>query len=302
MTFCAKGVLMIRSMTGFGKAIYHDSIEINMEIRSLNAKGCDMNIRLPKRLFAMEDQIRNHLKQELSRGKIDVFIHVREPETHVTYVANHAVISAYYQVLSEIAATYDGTNDISLSQLIQVDGAVEAVEQDSEDDIYRAPIQAALEMALLQLQAMRETEGHKLAQDLDCKLDEMSRYVQQLQQLRQKFMPTYADQLRSSVKQLLPEDLQAVDEQRLVTEVAYYVEKSDIEEELVRLTSHIAQFKQILNGEQQVVGRRLDFIAQEMLRETNTIGSKSIDISISNIVISLKTIIDQIKEQVQNIL
>ncbi|CAM3837049.1 YicC/YloC family endoribonuclease [Alicyclobacillus pomorum] len=288
------------SMTGFGQAVVEqESYRAKVEIRSVNHRFAEFNIRAPRDLLFVEEEIRAYLSTRLARGRSDVFVSVEEVAARPYNVqVDWGLFDALCRVEREAAArsgqvapaSVSWTTWLTYPNVLQVQSAVNEIEP------LRRVVMAAVKQACDALVAMREREGARLKQDLLAKLSELSRVVGGMSDVSGEVN----QQLRDKLQQRLAEWLPQVDEQRLLMEVSLLAERSSVDEELVRLRSHIDEFQSSL-GEGSPVGRRLDFIVQEMHREVNTIGSKSSDIRMSKAVVNAKTIVEQLREQVQNI-
>jgi uncharacterized protein (TIGR00255 family) len=288
------------SMTGFGQAVVEqESYRVKVEIRSVNHRFAEFNIRAPRDLLSVEEEIRAYLSTRLARGRSDVFVSVEEVAARPYNVqVDWGLFDALCRVEREAAArsgqvapaSVSWTTWLTYPNVLQVQSAVNEIEP------LRRVVMAAVKQACDALVAMREREGARLKQDLLAKLSELSRVVGGMSDVSGEVN----QQLRDKLQQRLAEWLPQVDEQRLLMEVSLLAERSSVDEELVRLRSHIDEFQSSL-GEGSPVGRRLDFIVQEMHREVNTIGSKSSDIRMSKAVVNAKTIVEQLREQVQNI-
>lgn len=291
---------MIKSMTGFGRCeICEDDRKFTVEIKSVNHRYLDVNLKMPKRLNLFESSIRSVLKEYLQRGKVDIFITCEDvgPETvHIRY--NKDAAAKYLEYLRQMAQDFDLEEDVSLSVLSRYPEVFSMEETQEDEEGTWKTLEKALRGAAGELTAARMREGEHLKADLDGKLDELGAHVAFIEERSPQIVTEYRQRLSERVKELLG-DVQA-DEGRLLTEVAVFADKVCVDEEIVRLKSHINSMKQALeNG--GGVGRRLDFVAQEMNREANTILSKTTDLSISDRGIDLKTLIEKVREQIQNI-
>lgn len=291
---------MIKSMTGFGRCeITENNRKFTVEMKSVNHRYLDVNIKMPKKLNFFESAIRAELKNYISRGKVDVFIAYEdftEENTSIRY--NRQVAAEYLNYLKEMAEEFGLDNDVRVSTLSRYPEVftMEEVTMD-EEELWKL-LQKALKEAAEGFVETRIVEGAHLRDDLIAKLDGMLKLVDFIAERSPKIIQEYHDRLVEKVKDLLG-DVQ-VDENRLLTEVTIFADKVCVDEEIVRLRSHIETTKKTLL-EGGSIGRKLDFIAQEMNREANTILSKANDITVSNIAIDLKTEIEKIREQIQNI-
>lgn len=291
---------MIRSMTGYG--IYeaqNEDAKLIVEIKSVNHRYCDISIRLPRNLNAFENDIRNQIKKDVSRGKIDVYITYesnRESESLVTY--NQAIARSYMKLLNRLAEDFGLENPadaLALSRYPEVYTLEEtAVDEEKLQELVRRCVAGAMEHFV----RSRETEGQVLKEDLLMKLDDLSAVADDIAKRSPLVFEEYRNRLTAKVKELLGET--PIDDSVIATELVVYADKICVDEELVRLKSHILHMKETLETGESV-GRKLDFIAQELNREANTTLSKANDIIISNQGITLKTEIEKIREQIQNL-
>jgi uncharacterized protein (TIGR00255 family) len=290
-------------MTGFGRAeVTEGERKYTVELKSVNNRYLDLGIKMPKKFNAFEAQIRSELKGYMKRGKVDVFISYEdfsESETKVRY--NKAIASEYIEFLKEMSSDFGIDNDIRTSALSRFPEVLtmEEVELD-EAEVWNG-LQKALNQAGKQFLDSRIREGEFLSKDLTEKLDGMLENVEYISERSPEIIAEYKAKLREKIQDLL-EDKQ-VDENRLAMEVTIYADKVCVDEEITRLRSHIKATKEtLINGDDKDgIGRKLDFLAQEMNREANTILSKSTDLKISDRGIALKTDIEKVREQIQNI-
>lgn len=290
----------MKSMTGYGRAkLQKESREYIVEIKSVNHKYLDMNIKLPRNLFCMEDRVRKSISNKISRGKIDVFItYINNGIEGKNILINKDIARLYIKELEELANENNiasGLRATEISKLPEVLNIV--IDEDDEDKIW-SDLNECLEEALSNFVNMRETEGERIRLDLEERLNEINENVAKIIQNSTGLIEEYVVKLRNRIKEILDTDV--VDETRLAQEIVIYSDKISIEEEITRIKSHIEQFKTLLD-EKDPIGKKADFIIQEMNRETNTMGSKSGSIDIINLVIKIKTQIEDIREQIQNI-
>ena len=291
---------MIKSMTGFGRYDYTDEkFKCSVEIKSVNHRYLDMNIKMPKRLNMFEASLRNVLKDTIKRGKVDVFITFEElEENSVNIRYNKAVAAKYMEYLQQIADDFGLENDTRVSTLSRYPEVFDADEVEvDEEAIWNVLEKTALKAAEIFAES-RVKEGENLKNDLIGKLDEMLVTVDFIGERSPVIVEEYRQRLNAKVAELLGDS--TIDESRILTEVAIFADKSCVDEELVRLKSHIKATKDALNAGGEV-GRKLDFIAQEMNREANTTLSKTTDLDIANAAIDLKTGIEKVREQIQNL-
>ena len=291
---------MIKSMTGFGRAeVMEENRKFTVEIKSVNHRYFDVNIKMPKKLGFFESAIRNLLKEYMQRGKVDVFITYEDyNENNVALKYNEEIAREYLTHLNAMAEQFDLQNDITVGKLSKYPEVFTMEEQDVDEKELWSVLEKALRQACEQFVASRITEGANLKKDLVEKLDEMLKNVDFIEERSPKVIAEYRQKLEDKVKELLASA--SVDDSRIATEVTIFADKICVDEETVRLRSHIEGMKkELLAGGS--VGRKLDFIAQEMNREANTIGSKANDIEITNLMLEIKSEIEKIREQVQNI-
>ena len=291
---------MIKSMTGFGRSeVEKDNRKFIVELKSVNHRYLDTNFRMPKKLNFFENQIRTVMKRFVSRGKIDVYISyedANEKQSQVKY--NDGIAKEYLTYLKMMEEQFGLENDIRVSSLSRYPEVLTLEEQSLDQDELWAILKRALEEALTSLVQTRVLEGENLKADILTKLEDMTGYIHYIETRSPSIQEEYRTRLQDKVTELLGNT--QLDENRIATEVVIFADKICTDEELVRLQSHISHMKDTLL-EKDGVGRKLDFIAQEMNREANTILSKANDLDVSNQAISLKTEIEKIREQIQNI-
>ncbi|MBR3263010.1 MAG: YicC family protein [Lachnospiraceae bacterium] len=291
---------MIYSMTGFGRAELSESDKkFTVEIKSVNHKYFDLNIRMPRKFNLFESNIRNLLKEYASRGKIDLYISYEDlSESGTSLKYNKALAQEYYHFYKQIQEDFNIDDDIRTSTIARSTDVLVLEEQEINEEEMWSLLERPLKEAFSAFRSAREKEGDALKQNILGKLDEMQGHATFIEERLPQIISEYREKLTERVKELLENS--QIDEGRIAAEVTMYADKIAIDEELVRLSTHIRHMKDILEkgGES---GRNLDFIAQEMNRESNTILSKSNDIDITNRGIELKTCIEKIREQVQNI-
>ena len=290
----------MNSMTGFGRAkLEREGREYLVEIRSVNHKYSDIAVKAPRNILCFEDKIRKSILNRISRGKIDVFI------TYENYgikgknlIINKELAKKYIQELTELAEETEIPSGIRASEISKFPDVINLQMEEDSLELIWLELSECLENALDSFIEMRALEGNKIKQDLENRLQEISNNVDKISEFSTGLIEEYVVKLQERVKEILKTDI--VDEARIAQEAVIYSDKCSIEEELTRLKSHISQFQTLLEGDKPC-GKKLDFIVQEMNRETNTIGSKSAKLEITNLVIELKTQIEDIREQIQNI-
>lgn len=289
-------------MTGFGRGEFNnDAFDVTLEIKSVNNRYCDIIIKMPKKLNVFEDRIKSRIKTKLSRGRIEVYINLEEKAfDNYEVLPNFEILDKYVKVYKEIQTRYGIKDELSLSMLTRIQEGIDvSYVQRGEEDFWNV-IEPALDLALTRLEHMRLQEGIQLKNDIHTKVKSIKVSLAEIELNAPRIVENYRLKTRERIATLL-EDMNAeLDEIRLANEIAIYADKTNINEEIVRINSHLDQIEVILNADEPV-GRKLDFLVQELNREINTIGSKSPDIDISNLVIGLKSDIEQIREQIQNI-
>lgn len=291
---------MIKSMTGYGKSTLEiNSRKYQVEIKSLNHRYLDISIRMPKQLSYLEETIKQQISSKISRGKIDVFISWENNSIEGrTIKINTELAKAYIEELRKLAKEENLSDNIEVNDIAKYPDVL-IVQENQEDETIKNEIVEVVNKAVNNLVEMKQTEGIKIAEDLQKRLDYIQEEVNKVKEFSTGLINEYIVKLEERIKELLPNN-QEIDKNRLMQEVVIYADKCSIEEEVTRLNSHIGQFKEFLKSD-EAVGKKLDFIIQEMNRETNTIGSKSNNLNITNGVIDMKTEIENLREQVQNI-
>ena len=291
---------MIRSMTGYGRgSIEMDGRSYTIEIKSVNHRYCDLNIKIPKSIMPLEDRIRKTVQSRLNRGKIDIFVTQNLfDKKDVSAFLNKSLADSYFNCLTEIKERYNLRDDISLSLISKFPEVITAKQEDEDVEELWDGLKAALNNALDMMVQMREREGLKLTEDIISKCRGIKEKVLVIEEKSSDIVQEYTDKLKLRLNDLLKD--YKVDENRLALEVALLADKASIDEEIVRLKSHLVQVKETLELDEPV-GRKLDFIIQEMNRETNTIASKADNLDVINIMLSIKNEIEKIREQVQNL-
>lgn len=286
------------SMTGYGKAEYSENgINIVVEIKSVNNRNFDFSVKMPRSFISMEDGIRKIVNEYIKRAKIDMYISfsdTREKETNLSIDISKA--GSYYNAGKELSKRYNITNDITSGYLLRCpDVVIDNTITDSEE--YKAIIFETVKNACEKFNEMRKSEGEKLITDMLGRMNIIEETVGRIKERAPMVAKEYKERLSERIKEALSDV--KMDEARLLNEVAFYTDKVNIDEELTRLTSHITQFRSIVNT--LGAGKKLDFLMQEFNRETNTICSKSNDLMVTNYGLALKNEIEKVREQVQNI-
>lgn len=291
---------MIRSMTGYGRCQQiRNGRDISVEIRSVNHRFFEFSARIPRVYGYLEEKMKSFVQSKVSRGKVDVNVTVftiegKESEVEI----NKSLAQGYIEALRELKDEFGLLDDLSLSSISRF-GDIFSVRKAAEDEeAVWADVQVVAQEAVDHFIAMRETEGKRLKADVLEKLHHIEEIVSQIEARSPQTVANYRERLAAKMQEVLQD--KNVDEQRLLLEAAIYSEKIAVDEETVRLKSHLKQFYQLLETD-QAVGRKLDFLVQELNRETNTIGSKAQDIEITGMVVEIKSEIEKIREQIQNI-
>ncbi len=293
---------LIKSMTGYGRGEYDDdNLSLTAEIKTVNHKYNDIIIRLPKKLSLFEERIRNLIKEKISRGRVEIYIHIDESENeNVQINPNFELIDKLMIAFDDISDKYKLNKNVEMEHLLKFDDilSIEPVEEDLED--LWVKFEECVSDALKNLMEMRQDEGKRISVDIMKRVETVSSCVDDISNRVPNVVKEYKEKLNQRINELLSETGIQIEESRLALEVAVYADKSDITEEIVRMKSHLKELEKI-PFQTVSVGRKLDFLMQEMNREVNTIGSKSQDNEITSIVIDLKSELSKIREQVQNI-
>ena len=293
---------MIKSMTGFGRGEYTDGKRsIIAEIKSVNHRYSDITVKMPRRYTFAEDKIKNTVKDKIRRGKVDVSIIVENiTENDVNIKLNSMLAKQYYDNLTELRSEFDLSGDISLQFLASLPDVMKAIpDVEDEEEITKAILEAVSEAAA-NLEKMRAVEGEKLAEDLIAKGEYIKEILDKIAERAPQVVTDYTARMKERIQELVGSSVQ-VPEDRILVEAAVFADKCAIDEEITRLNSHLVQLKNIIEKSSQPDGKKIDFLVQEMNREANTIGSKANDITITNYMLEIKSEIEKIREQVQNI-
>lgn len=287
-------------MTGYGRGEYKNGgIELTVEIKTVNNRYLDVSVKCPRIFNAFEDIIRSQIREKLTRGHADVYIGFSDKrEKERTVYLDEGAAKAYADAARRIKAMFpDAVDDFSVTNILRFPDVIKTEDVSNADDESLSALKAALSGALEKLIGMREIEGEKLKADMLTRMDTIERLVADIEKRAPLVAEGYKAKLESKIKKIL--DGVEPDEGRLLTEVAVFTDKSNIDEELTRLHSHVSQFREICKD--TLVGRKLDFLVQEFNRETNTVCSKSNDLEITRLGLALKNEIEKIREQVQNL-
>lgn len=291
---------MLKSMTGYGR---HEAIaggkKILIEIKSVNHRFSDYNIKVPRHLGFLEERVRKYASEYITRGKVDIYVNVESyEEADKDIILNEELARNYINVLHELCEKFNLKNDISVSNVARYTDIFKTERrEDNEEEIWSL-VKDVLNEAMTAFTAMRSREGERIEKDLRERIDYMKGLAGQVDERSPKTVEEYREKLYTKIKELVED--RDIDEARVLTEVAIFADKVAVNEETVRLGSHFEEFYQILDSGEPA-GRRLDFLIQEINREVNTIGSKAQDIEIAKIVVTLKGEIEKLREQIQNI-
>lgn len=293
---------MIKSMTGFGRGEFSDGKRnVICEIKTVNHRYADISVKMPKRYSFAEETIKTRIKEQMKRGKADVSIIVENlTEGDITVKLNTPVAEQYIENLKELKGTYELAGDIDLKLVSSMPDVLKVIPDVEDEEEVTAVICKAVEIAAGKLDEMRAVEGEKLAEDLLMRGDIIRDIVKKIEVRAPLVAKEYREKLEARIKELV-EDKVDISEDRILIEAAVFADKANITEELVRLDSHMMQLKSFLTESKGTVGKKLDFLVQEMNREANTIGSKANDLEITSLMLETKSEIEKIREQVQNI-
>ena len=290
---------MISSMTGFGRAtVTEDGREITIELKSVNHRYLDLSFRMPRHIGFIEDVLRQLLAEQLSRGHVDIYVNYRNTRTDArTVVIDEALMGAYLSAARSAAAQYELRDDITLSTAMRFPDVTDVIEAEEDREAVAALAREAALRAVTAMKRMRAGEGERLCNDLLNRVTTVESIAAKIETRAPLVVEEYRAKLSQRLSALLSGD---IDEARFATEVAIFADRAAIDEELVRLSSHIAQLRATAELDEPV-GRKLDFLVQELNREVNTIGSKASDAQIAGCVVAAKGEIEKLREQVQNI-
>ena len=292
---------MIRSMTGFGHGeVSNDKNQkVTVEMKSVNHRYCDISLKLPKKLAMFEANIRNIMKEYASRGKIDIYVSYEDlSETAVSLHYNQAMAEEYTQVFKKMQEDFNIETKITAEALAKYPEVVTIEEVQQDEEVWWELLEVALRQAAEKFVETRTIEGANLKRDLLGKLDQMAADVTFIEERSPQIIAEYRSKLEEKVKEFLEDS--TIEENRIAAEVTLYADKIAVDEEIVRLQSHISSMTDVLESDESI-GRKLDFMAQEMNREANTILSKSSDVDLADHAIELKTNVEKVREQIQNI-
>ena len=291
---------MVKSMTGYGRAVETvNGREFTVEIRSVNNRYLDCTVKLPRSFSFAEEAVKAAVKAAVSRGKVDVYISVRsETEADVQVTLNKPVLEGYLSAMRQMVEDYGVKDDISVSVLSRMSDVFVVDKPKADEDQLKADLLSVVDKALLAYDAMRVTEGLALENDLRSRAATILELVSQVEEQNPKTVSDYRKRLEEKMREVL--ENKSIDESRILTEAAIFADKVAVDEETVRLRSHLEQMDEMLRGSGGI-GRKLDFLLQEMNREANTTGSKCTDVKVARIVVDIKAELEKIREQTQNI-
>lgn len=291
---------MVKSMTGYGRAVETvNGREFTVEIRSVNNRYLDCTVKLPRSVSFAEEAVKAAVKAAVSRGKVDVFISIRsETEADVQVTLNKPVLEGYLAAMRQMVSDYGVKDDISVSTLSRMSDVFVVDKPKADEDQLKADLLSVVDKALQAYDAMRVAEGLALENDLRSRAATILELVAQVEELNPKTVSDYRKRLEEKMREVL--ENKSIDESRILTEAAIFADKVAVDEETVRLRSHLEQMDEMLSGNGGI-GRKLDFLLQEMNREANTTGSKCSDVKVARIVVDIKAELEKIREQTQNI-
>ena len=291
---------MIKSMTGYGSAKGNSGkLEITVELRSVNNRFLDCSIRLPRVYNVLEESIKSRIQSTISRGKVDVFVTIDSSKADdILITVNTSVADAYVSAFNSLAERYGIINDVTALGLSRMPDVLSVSKEEADIDQLREDVQKILGEAVVDFDSMRVREGERLYSDVCSHIDRIEDLVLKVEERSPLVVSEYRHRLEAKMTEVLENT--KYDEARILTEVAIFADRVAVDEETVRLRSHISQFREMLESEEPV-GRKMDFLVQELNREANTIGSKCNDLITSKLVVDLKAEIEKIREQIQNI-
>ncbi|MBQ3534628.1 MAG: YicC family protein [Clostridia bacterium] len=291
---------MLKSMTGYGRVKVENELrEITVELRSVNHRYLDLNIKVPRIYGYLEDTVSKQAQAAIARGKVDIFVSVRAKEgADIKVTPNMAVIQGYVDALKKVSETYDISGEVSALALLRLPEAMEQNKEEADADQLKAEVSAVLAQALEEYNAMREKEGARLVEDVRYRAGLIAQSVDFVEGRSPDCVEEYRTRIAARMTEIL--DGSELAQQRILQEAALYADKVNVTEEIVRLRSHLSQLDSMLKSP-VAIGRKLDFLVQEMNRETNTIGSKANDFQIAKTVVDMKAEIEKIREQIQNL-
>lgn len=295
---------MIKSMTGFGThTIISEEFDIKVDVKSVNNRYLDIQIKGPRSILFLDDELKKIISDQVNRGKVDVFIDIKSKGNYnLDLEIDYKLLDLYKEKIAEISQYMDLKSEFNIFDLLHYDKDILNSQKIdlSENEVFINTCKNCVEMATIKFLEMKLQEGYNIEYDLNSKLDELSNIVSDIEKLSQDVVSSNVNELKKRISEILSKEDVQLDEDRLINEIVFYTDKLAIDEEIVRMRSHIDLFKKVLSDNISL-GKKLDFLIQEMNRETNTIGSKSANIDIINYIIDMKAIIEKMREQVQNI-
>ena len=290
----------MKSMTGYGKGQFYESDrKYIVEIKSVNSKYLDVNIKLPNVLCVFEEDIRKNIAGTISRGKVEVSVVLENySDLGKQIYFDEKFLESFLSEVSNISKKYNIKNDVKMSDVIALSGIVETKTNEESEQVLKQELMKAVNDAINNFLQMRQQEGQQIKDDIIRKIETLQANVEMIEKISYNIVDEYKNKIESRLQKYIHE--KDIDKTRLLTEIVIFADKMTIDEEIIRLKSHINQFKKEVNNV-GAIGKKLDFIVQEMNRETNTIGSKTNNLEISNLVIDNKGILENIREQIQNI-
>ena len=291
---------MLKSMTGYGRVkVENDLREITVELRSVNHRYLDLNIKVPRIYGYLEEMVSKQAQAAIARGKVDIFVSVRAKEgADIRVSPNMAVIQGYVDAIMKVSENYGLSDEATALSLLRLPDAMEQSKEEADADQLKSEVSAVLDQALTEYNAMREKEGARLVEDVTYRAELIAQSVDFVEQRSPDCVEEYRQRIAARMTEIL--DGTELAQQRILQEAALYADKVNVTEEIVRLRSHLAQLETMLKSP-VAIGRKLDFLVQEMNRETNTIGSKANDFQIAKTVVDMKAEIEKIREQIQNL-
>ncbi len=290
----------MKSMTGYGRAsLEKENRNYQIEMKSVNHKYSDITIKLPKTLTYLEDKMKKQIGASISRGKVDVFVTFENNSGEgKDIIVNHEMVKKYMNAFYTLAEENQLALSIPVTEVIKLPEVLSVQTKETKEDVIEQEVMACLQEAIQHFIEMREVEGSKIKEDLLGRVEQVEKEILKFSEYSAGLVEEYVVKLRQRVKDMLQSD--EIEESRIAQEAVIFADRTSIEEEVTRLKSHVMQMKNLLE-EKKPVGKKMDFLIQEMNREVNTIGSKSANLEITNLVIDLKTMLEDIREQIQNI-
>ena len=290
----------MKSMTGYGRAsLEKENRNYQIEMKSVNHKYSDITIKLPKTLTYLEDKMKKQIGASISRGKVDVFVTFENNSGEgKDIIVNHEMVKKYMNAFYTLAEENQLALSIPVTEVIKLPEVLSVQTKETKEDVIEQEVMACLQEAIQHFIEMREVEGSKIKEDLLGRVEQVEKEILKFSEYSAGLVEEYVVKLRQRVKDMLQSD--EIEESRIAQEAVIFADRTSIEEEVTRLNSHVMQMKNLLE-EKKPVGKKMDFLIQEMNREVNTIGSKSANLEITNLVIDLKTMLEDIREQIQNI-